>query len=227
MLSALDLGILALAAYSDLPAVSGWSLNQRVKDGPFFAAHLVSKCGVHAIAVRGSEMEWRDWLQDDLAIVVRSFPPQCRSMADFLVRVRAAAGFERIWLTGHSLGGYLAGYAAALTGFPVVTFNAPGRVWPNAMRDLTDTQRSLHIRAARDFLTMPTPDLPGRVLKLDVPGSRITRTAFCAATAISSSGFSMLVRAAGAVAEIHHQHSMETLLDAVSDQYDLTIPLPW
>ncbi|HQZ63727.1 MAG TPA: DUF2974 domain-containing protein [Planctomycetaceae bacterium] len=227
MLSVMDLGILSLAAYADLPSVWGWNLLQIENNGPFFAAHFKAANGSHVVAVRGSELEWRDWLQDDASIVLRTFPPQCQAMAKFVARVRSTAGFSRVFFTGHSLGGYLAGYAAALTGCPVITFNAPGRLWPASLNDLTDVRRALHIRSAQDWLTMPTPDLPGKVIKLEIPRSNASRVAFAAASALSSSGFSMLVRTLGAAAEIHHQHQMDNLLNAISRHHDFTVPLPW
>ena len=135
MPNVVELAELADAAYDRLVLVT-----VRARSGParLWTAHRIwdpALSGFTAVLYRsrhdpdqilafaGTDSLW-DVLVDDVPIAVGGMPPQ--ALAAIAVAVNVASNHRQTYFTGHSLGGALAILAAAKTGQPAVTFNAPG-----------------------------------------------------------------------------------------------------
>lgn len=88
----------------------------------FYSALFVSSSNSSVLAFRGTDDFW-DGLVDDVAVALHQMPPQAAAAIQV---VGATGARSNLMLTGHSLGGALALIAAAYSGLPAITFNAPG-----------------------------------------------------------------------------------------------------
>jgi len=88
----------------------------------FYAALFESGSGASVLIFRGTDDLW-DGIVDDGTIALGGMPPQALAA---LQVVGSCASKQNLSLAGHSLGGALALIAAAHSGLPAVTFNAPG-----------------------------------------------------------------------------------------------------
>lgn len=84
------------------------------------------------VSFRGSDKDeiWKDWIINNLPNFLGAVAPQYTRAAELAKEVKAKHPNAKVSLTGHSLGGGLAQYAAAKANLPAVTFNpaAPAKI---------------------------------------------------------------------------------------------------
>lgn len=153
-------------------APQGWKLDGR-GTGPLGFAYSVYKRTengkeIVAISFRGTETDWNGIADDVIATDIWNAifgSEQYIQAIQATNHVRAKYPDAEIVLTGHSLGGGLASYVAAMTGLPAVAVNAAGPSYPqllsigaaNLVRTLKGDPAALrniiHINSRLDPLT--------------------------------------------------------------------------
>ncbi len=144
--SALDDALLSMDSYADSGAPEGFTrlsaeaINQKAgkevllqdDDSGFFAAvYQNNDTGDITLAFRGSESSsWQefqnDWLESDVGQAFFTVPASYKQGAQLAGEIRSAFGEHNVSLTGHSLGGGIANYAAIEHNLDYTVFNAAG-----------------------------------------------------------------------------------------------------
>ena len=91
-----------------------------------FGAYLKKVGNIYVLSFRGTNPEQLiDWITNiSQGLGYRN--SQYRQAAEVALYVQSKVGSNNLLITGHSLGGGLASYAASLTGSRAITFNAAG-----------------------------------------------------------------------------------------------------
>lgn len=110
----------ASLGYASIDELSGWKLIDNCITGTsskgeeiFFAANTYQNTSTKEIVVafRGTSDNW-DWLENGMYLIPGKPHPQASDAENYINRI-AKKYISNIYITGHSLGGYLAAYAAA------------------------------------------------------------------------------------------------------------------
>ncbi|NUQ76826.1 MAG: PAAR domain-containing protein [Polyangiaceae bacterium] len=141
----------------------------------FYAALYQSEIdGHYVLTFRGTEMTtWQDWVMGNSQNIGLPAPQYAQAIS-LAQQVHAVYG-DNLHITGHSLGGGLAGAASLATGVPADTFNAAGvhtntylgyGLDPGRADDLINAYRveGEILTTAQDWL--PLPDAAGNVIGL-------------------------------------------------------------
>lgn len=129
----------------------------------FTAAAYRLDANNNVLAFAGTDSLW-DALVDDADIAVGMMPPQTLRA---ISAAKACGGYRNLYLTGHSLGGALAIIAAAHTGLPAVSFNAPG-VFDSCVV-------SSRFASLRDFLSTVARCYTGsRIMNIRIDGDPVS-----------------------------------------------------
>lgn len=186
MASVYDLVNLSAMAYDPFKnRFRGWMRTNRHGDrngrGFYAETYLNSSKREVVLAIRGTDFPDKDWgdFYADLQIALGKVPYQLRAAKKaYLVENKSAMNNgEKIFLTGHSLGGGVASMLAAQQAMkpPVVTFNAPGMrrsyvashiidlVGKYNYHNFHDISKFLHIRANGDLVSRGTGAHIGKV----------------------------------------------------------------
>lgn len=183
--AALTAAILSGDAYNSAStSIDGWDLVQRVNGRHDFNASIYSQTKdgqqVVGIAFRGTESAM-DWTTDIWNVFFGS--EQYLEAIKLVRSVQKQYPNAEIFLTGHSLGGGEAAYAAAMTGLPAISLNGAGPSYPhlasvglaNLIRRIKGhafDRNIIHVNEQDDILTNSPAGLPwsDNVFSIDNPG---------------------------------------------------------
>ncbi|MEO5369630.1 MAG: hypothetical protein H7833_06085 [Magnetococcus sp. DMHC-1] len=158
------------------PFIAGWLragefVKQEYLGSGFFGRAYKNRDSSEVIiAYRGTELTDFGDLNADRLIATGQIPEGQISQALLLFDdVSSVLGGKSIFLTGHSLGGFLAAYVAIVKGVPSVIFNAPGLTLEMVKRisPYGSCDQITHFRAIDDIISK-VGSLCGTVFDIDL-----------------------------------------------------------